>query len=151
MSETESSFDGSLNESYESEAPDPALMFVPSPSSMQDVSLGATLPRLRKEEAVKTMDSYAHDEYSIEQSYGLDESGDSEDRSRSNILDHLGAVDSIPNCNKVSSILSGMGFPSVQIVSSDIDPSTRWGSSALCSKNLPPNSGPFSPLAPYQR
>lgn len=138
MSETESSFDGSLNESYESEAPDPALMFAPSPASTQDFSLGATLPIHRRDEAVKIMYSQSYENHTDEHSYGLDESGGSDDRSTSNILDNLGAVDSIPNCNKVSSILSGMGFPSVQIVSSDIDPSTRLAQSSLCIAVLSP-------------
>jgi hypothetical protein len=127
---SESSFDGSLNESYDSEAPDPAIMFAPSPESSRDISLGATLPMHRNQnDAVKTLHPANYDneeEHEEAYEYEPNESADSGDQSRSNILDHLGAVDSIPHCNKVSSFLSQMGYPSVQIVSSDIDSNTRW-------------------------
>jgi hypothetical protein len=127
---SESSFDGSLNESYDSEAPDPAIMFAPSPDNTGDISFGATLPMHRSQnDAIKTLPttSYNRDEeHEEDYEYGLNESADSGEQSRSNILDHLGAVDSIPHCNKVSSFLSQMGYPSVQIVSSDIDSNTRW-------------------------
>lgn len=41
-------------------------------------------------------------------------------------LSRLGVADSIPNCNKISALLSNMGFSSMSILSSDIDPSTRY-------------------------
>lgn len=125
-SRTESSLDGSLNESYESEVPDPAIMFAPSPQSFQD-SLSATVPVHRDHDAIKVTSSSNFERFDQEDTYdyGLEDSADSDNRSRSNILDRLGAVDSIPNCNKVSALLSGLGFPNVQIVSSDIDPNSR--------------------------
>ena len=122
-----SSIDGSINDSFESSSPDPAIMFSPSPAESRDISFDATIPRNRQEPAVKTMKEETT-EYSfhVEKNiYNFDESVDTDERSKSNILDKLGAVDSIPNCNKISSILSDLGYPSVQIVSSDIDPATR--------------------------
>lgn len=124
----ESSLDGSLNDTSSSGA-DPEIMFAPSPergSGNHGIGLDETLPRFRNDAAVKTVNEgeyYSSVPSDVE--YDVGDSHETE-QSRSGILKRLGMVDSIPHCNKISSMLSDMGYPSIQIVSSDIDQSTRF-------------------------
>jgi hypothetical protein len=119
---TESSLDGSLYESFASEAPEPAINVPASPD------FDTTLPRNRQtHSAVKTLQLGAMDSSldQIDREHCMNQSAVTDERSRSNILDHLGMVDSIPHCNKISSMLREAGYANVQILNSDIDPSTR--------------------------
>jgi hypothetical protein len=118
---SESSLDGSLYESFASEAPEPAITIPASPD------FDSTFPRNRKSNpAVKTMHlGMDHSMEQIDSENAVDQSAETDERSRSNILDHLGMVDSIPHCNKISSMLREAGYANVQILNSDIDPATR--------------------------
>lgn len=145
MSEySDSTMDGSLDGSYESGTPEPAVQLPDSPDGLFNMDFSATVPRHinqnyefpvreeRKQQYYNDKKGYEDEvhennfEESSQHNHTAEHSHvfDSEDISQSfhlNVSTDLAGAPVLSTCNKISSFLSENGYPSVKLLSSDID------------------------------
>lgn len=129
----ESSMDGSLNDTNTSGTPAEPAVFIGSPSdsifNMDFQDFGNTTktsqsaPQHAHGHVLDAFDDYAE---IVSEEYQQGQDLSSSSYQLSNSRDPASVIaDVLPQCNKISSFLSEHGFPSVNLISSDVDAETQ--------------------------
>lgn len=125
---SESSLDGSLNKSQTSGTSEPAV-FISSPTdSVFNMDFGNTSKMSKSLGREDVQDTSVHDmfyeEYPTESHHEMEFTSSSFQKSFSRDPASI-LADVLPQCNKISSFLNEQGFPSVNLISSDVDLDTQ--------------------------